>query len=104
MMRQAVASVRVLRQPHIALAAVRVEIDCKYSTTGLTQLPSDAVELTVPQLITTAAYAHEERCPGGCDTTEAHAQGDQTIRDRTEALARAMRADLARNFAESVRN
>ena len=50
--RQPSASVIVKRLPHIAPDAIRIEIDCRYSTTGLTSIPGRAYEMTREQLIT----------------------------------------------------
>jgi hypothetical protein len=44
MTRRPQATVRILRQPHLAPDAVRVEVDCRYSTTGLTAIPSYEVD------------------------------------------------------------
>jgi hypothetical protein len=101
--RRPLATVRILKQPDLSPDAVRVEIECRSSTTGLTSIPSKAIRLTVPMMVTQATYAHEERC-GACDTTEAHAQGDQRVRERTEQTWSQMQARLVKRYAESRRN
>jgi hypothetical protein len=97
------ATVRVLSLPHIDAEAVRIEIDCRYSTTGLTHVPSALVALTRAMLITNAIYAHEERC-GDCDTAQAHEQGDPAVREATEAAWSDLVRRAAGRYAESVRN
>jgi single-strand DNA-binding protein len=92
------AEVRVIRMSHIAAGAVRVEVECRHSTTGLTHVPGAGVEFDVPALTTIAAYAHEERCEGGCDTSRAHERGDRRLRDEAEQ----MYADL-RGLAPALR-
>ena len=73
------ASLRVLHQPHLGPGVVRFEVDCKYSTTGLTHVPSPAVPLTDEMLILAAAYEHEARC-GECDLADVLDRGDQRLR------------------------
>jgi hypothetical protein len=101
--RQPIATVRVLTLPHIAPDAVRIEIDCRYSTTGLTSVPGPAFSLTRPQMITAAVFEHEARCID-CDTSEAHEQGDQAIREATECAWNEVRAAFGRRYADGVRN
>jgi len=103
MKRRPQATVRVLTLPHIDAEAVRVEVDCRYSTTGLTSIPGPLVVMTRPMLVTSALFAHEGRC-GECDTTDAHDQGDQTVRAEMERLSAAVMQRAARRYAESVRN
>jgi hypothetical protein len=103
MNRRPLATVRVLRRPDLAPDAVRVEIDCRYSRTGLTSIPSEALRLTVPMLVTSACYLHEERC-NRCDTTEAHALGDQRVRDWTEAMWPVMQDTRIRRHMTGRRN
>ncbi len=79
------ATLRILRRPDLAPGAARYEVDCKFSTTGLTHVPSPALPLTDEMLITVAAYAHEERC-GECSLTDVFARGDQQMRELTEEL------------------
>lgn len=74
-----------MRLPHLHPDAVRVEVDCRFSTTGVTSVPGGPVELSRRQLVTFATYQHEERC-GRCDTDAAHRQGDQTMRAEAERL------------------
>jgi hypothetical protein len=103
MTRRPLAQVRILKQPHLAPDAVRVEIDCRYSTTGLTSIPSEALRLTVPMLVTQACYEHEARC-GECDVSEAHAQGDQQVRVETERAWNIVQAKMAERYVHEVRN
>ncbi len=85
MTRRPSATVRVLTRPDLGPGAVRIEVDCRYSTTGLTSIPAGAVKLTRPALITSAVFEHESRC-GECSTEDAHRQGDPAIRAETERL------------------
>jgi hypothetical protein len=41
MTRRPLAQVRILKRPDLAPDAVRVEVDCRYSTTGSTSIPSE---------------------------------------------------------------
>lgn len=94
------ASVRVLALPQIAPRAVRIEVACPHATTGITQVPaSGGVALTIPRLTTCVVYRHEEEC-GRCDTTAAHARGDQTVRSLTESTWR----EQARQYTHVLRN
>lgn len=104
MKRRPIAEVRILKLPHLHPDAVRVEIDCRYSTTGLTSIPAPGgPELTRPQMITGAVYEHESRC-GECDTTRAHQQGDTALRDATDALWDQIQQRAARRAVEARRN
>lgn len=94
--RRPIATVRVLRLPQLAPGAVRVEVDCRHSTTGITSLPGGPLELDVPMLTTIAVYTHEEQC-GSCDTSDAHERGDERIRDATERAAAGLRVRERRN-------
>ena len=87
------ATLRILHQPHIGRGVVRFEVDCKYSTTGLTHVPSPAIPLTDEMLILAAAYAHEERC-GECDVSQVLERGDQEIRDWTERTWAAIQGEM----------
>jgi len=98
-----IAQVRVLKRPDLAPGAVRVEVACRYSTTGLTSIPSEVLKLTVPMLVTSACYLHEERC-NRCDTSEAHDQGEQHVRDWTEAMWPAMQDARIRRHTDGRRN
>ena len=93
------ATLRILRRPDLRSGAARFEVDCRYSTTGLTHLPAPGLDLTDGTLILCAAYAHEGRC-GRCDLSDVLDRGDQRLRElvdrewpRVEAalLERAMR-------------
>jgi hypothetical protein len=104
MSRRPIASVRVLRMPHLHPRAVRIEVECSASTTGLTQVPAETFDLTVPQMVTAAVFEHEARCEGDCDTTQAHQRGDQQIRAETERAWNVVRAEMARRYANGRRN
>ncbi len=79
------ATLTIYRRPDLATGAVRFEVDCRSSTTGLTHVPNPALPLTDEMLITVAAYAHEERC-GQCDLADVFARGDQQMQAVTEEL------------------
>src|SRR6266498_5948505 len=95
--RRPLASVRVLQQPDLAEGCLQIEVECRYSTTGLTSIAADRIGLTVPMLITSACFAHDERC-GECDTSQAHDQGDQAVRIATEDAWKALQAEFARGY------
>ena len=78
-----IAVVTVIALPHLHPDSVRIEIECKWSTTGLTSIPGPMLALTRQQLITSAVFEHEARC-GECDTEDAHEQGDREIREQTD--------------------
>jgi hypothetical protein len=103
MSRRPIATVRVLTLPHIADGCVRIEVECRYSTTGLTSIPGPAIALTRPQMVTAAVFEHEQRC-GDCDTGAAHRQGDTRLRDQTARAWAAMQVEQARRDAEARRN
>jgi hypothetical protein len=94
-----ITQVRVLKQPHLHPEAIRVEVDCCHSTTGITQVPAPGgLELPTPALITAACFEHEARC-GECDTSEAHAQGHAELREWTEEVwARVTAGSVRRHF------
>ena len=103
-MKRPSATVRVLPLPDLTPGAVRVEVECPESRTGMTQLPArGGVELAVAMLTTAAVFAHEERC-GACDTSAAHRRGDLRIRDHTERAWQALQAERARRYAAGRRN
>ena len=104
MSRRPTATVRVLNLPHIAPDAVRVEVECKYLTTGLTSVPGPAFALTRSQMVTAAVFEHEARCHRGCDTTEAHQQGDQAVREQMDRAWDHLQAEMGRRYAASRRN
>ena len=79
------ATLTIYRRPDLAPGAVRFEVDCRYSTTGLTSIPTPAVAMSAEALILAAAYAHEERC-GECDLADVFAKGDQQMWAATEEL------------------
>ena len=103
MSRRPLAIVRVLHRPDLAEGCVRVEVDCKLSTTGITSIPSERVALPVPALITAACFEHEVQC-GRCDVSEAHAEGSRALREETERIWAAHREARARRYLEGVRN
>ena len=97
MSRRPIANVRVITMPQLGEGAVRIEVECSGSTTGLTSVPGP-LELPTPALITAACFAHEEKC-GECDASEAHAQGQVGLREWTEeAWARATAESVRRHF------
>jgi hypothetical protein len=81
MTRGPIAEVRVIRMPHLHPDAVRVEVGCSGSTTGLTHVLGGPIDMDMLMLITFATYEHEERCDAGCDTRPAHARGERRRRD-----------------------
>ena len=83
MNRRPIAVVTVITLPHLHPDAVRIEVECRHSMTGLTSIPGPMLALTRPQMITAATFEHESLC-GECDTEDAHEQGDQRIRAMTD--------------------
>ena len=73
------ATLRILRRPDLRPGAVRFEVDCSYSTTGLTHLPAPGIDLTDGVLILAAAYEHESRS-GASDLSDVLERGDQRLR------------------------
>ena len=105
MSRRPIAEVRVIKLPELHPDAVRIEVECPASTTGMTSVPAPlGPDLGVALLITAAVFAHEERCDGGCDTAAAHAQGSPSMRQETERLYAAAQAERRRRYAEGRRN
>jgi hypothetical protein len=99
-----VAEVRVVKMPDVHPDAVRIEVECPASTTGMTSVPAPlGPDLGVALLITAAVFAHEERCDADCDTSEAHAQGSLTARQETERLYAAAQAERRRRYARGRR-
>src|SRR5438067_9892848 len=103
MSRRPLATVRVLQRPDLAEGCLRIEVECRYGTTGLTSIAADRLGITVPMLITSACFAHEERC-GECDTSQAHEQGDQAIKTATDEAWDDVQAELGRGCVEGRRN
>jgi hypothetical protein len=103
MTRRPIASVRVLTLPHLHPDAVRVEVDCRFSTTGLTSIPGPMLALTRPQMITAAVFEHEARC-GDCDTEAAHRQGDRRVREMTDRAWNDLLVEAGRRYAHGRRN
>jgi hypothetical protein len=97
MSRRLIASVRVLELPHLHPDAIRIEVDCGRSTTGLTGVPGP-LDLETPALITGAVFIHEQRC--GCDTTEAYRRGDAALREMMEHAWRHIQAFATRRDVE----
>jgi hypothetical protein len=97
------ATVRVRRMAHTIPGALRIEVSCPRGTTGMAHIPTPVLALTKPMLITSAVYAHEERC-GHCSTDAAHAQGDQRIRDFTDRAYAEYHDHPMRSYAASRRN
>ena len=77
------ATLRIIDQP--ALGAVRLEVECDGSVTGLTHVPTAACELPDELLVTVVAFEHESRC-GACDLEDVFAQGSQEARELAERL------------------
>ncbi len=95
---------RRLGRPDWGEDAVRLEVDCRYGTTGITQVaPAGCPRLAVESLATMLAYRHEEEC-GRCDLAEVHARGDRELRELVERVDAARRADALRAYAEARRN
>jgi hypothetical protein len=91
MSRRPIAVVTIIQMPRLHPEAVRVEIECRYSITGLTSIPGPLFALSREQRITSATLGHEAR-RGQCDTRNAHEQGDQqTSRPWNELLIAAQR-------------
>lgn len=88
--------------PHLHPEAVRIEVDCSRSTTGLTSVPG-RLDLPTPALITAACFEHEARC-GSCDTADAHAQGHAELREWTEQAWARMTAESVRRHFHGRRN
>jgi hypothetical protein len=101
--RRPIAIVTVLKQPHIAPDAVRIEIECPASCTGLTSIPGPAFALTRAQMVTAATFEHESRC-GECSTEVAHAQGDQQVKAMTDRAWDDLLAAAGRRYVEGRRN
>jgi hypothetical protein len=99
-----IAHVRVMKLARIHPEAVRVEVECSGSRTGITHVPGGPIDIDLPLLITFATYEHEERCDAGCDTSKAHAQGDRRAREYVERLKASVGAALIRCHAASRRN
>ena len=74
------ATLRILRRPDLRPGAARYEVDCKFSTTGLTHLPAPGIDLSDGVLILAAGHEHEFRC-GECDLADVLDRGDQQLRE-----------------------
>ncbi len=103
-MKRLSATVRVLPLPDFAPGAVRVEVDCRRGTTGMTQIPAPGCpELAVASMVTILAYRHAGEC-GGCDLVDVHARGDRDLYELVERLAEDQRARFVRASIEERRN
>ena len=103
MSRRPSATVTVLTLPHLHPDAIRIEIECRWGTTGLTSFPGPSIALTRAQLVTAATFEHEARC-GRCDTEPAHERGDRATREMTDRAWDELVAAAGRRYAEGVRN
>ena len=97
------ATLRILRRPDLRPGAVRFEVDCRYSTTGLTHLPAPGVDLTDGVLILAAAYEHESRC-GRCDLSDVLDRGDQRLRELVDREWPKVEAALLERVMRGRRN
>ncbi len=98
------ATLRILRRPDWGDDAVRLEVDCRYGTTGITQITAEGCpRLAVESLATILAYRHEEEC-GRCDLADVHARGDRELRDLVERADVTRRAEALRAYAAARRN
>ena len=73
------ATLRVTRQRGDVLVCV----DCPRATTTLALLNGAALGLSEAQLVTVAAFRHQDGC-GVCDLEPVFARGDRDIQERTE--------------------
>ncbi len=97
------ATLRVLRRPDLRPGAARFEVDCRYSTTGLTHLPAPDLDLTDGMLILAAAYEHEARC-GRCDLSDVLDRGDPRIRELVDREWPKLEAALLWRVMDGRRN
>jgi hypothetical protein len=104
MTRRPIATVRVLPMPRLGEGAVRIEVECSASTTGITHVPGGPIDMDIPMLITFATYEHEERCDVVCDTSRAHAKGDRQAREYVERMKVHVGVALIRRHDASRRN
>ncbi len=103
-MRTPKATLRLLRRPDLGEDVVRLEVDCRYGTTGITQITAEGCpQLAVASLATILAYRHEEEC-GRCDQADVHARGDRELRDMVERADVTRRAEALRAYAAGRRN
>ncbi len=98
------ATLRILRRPDWGADAVRLEVDCRYGTTGITQVaPDGCPRLATESLTTVLAYRHEEEC-GRCDLADVHARGDHELYELVERADATRRAEALRAYVEGRRN
>ncbi len=98
------AEFRVLSLPDVGEGAVRVEVECPASRTGITQIPAPGCpELAVESMATIVAYRHGEEC-GGCDLADVHAAGDRALRYLVERASAARRDRQVRAYAADRRH
>jgi len=83
---------------------VRLEVDCRYGTTVITQITgAGCPELAVESLATIVAYRHEEEC-GRCDLADVHARGDRDLYELVERADATRRAAALRAYLTGRRN
>ncbi len=98
------ATLRILRRPDLGAGAVRLEVDCRHGTTGMTQIPAPGCpELAVESMVTILAYRHEREC-GRCDVADVHARGDRDLYELVERASELRRERTFRSYAEARRN
>ena len=103
MKRRRIAEVKILQRPGLHPGAIRVEVECGRSATGLTQVPGLMQALTLEQMVTAAVFEHESRC-GRCSTTEAHGRGDRRARELTDRAWERLLGAALRRYAASWGN
>jgi hypothetical protein len=103
MNRRPIAVVTVITLPHLHPDAVRIEVECRHSMTGLTSIPGPMLALTRERMITAAAFEHESRC-GLCSTEEAHLRCDQRVREMTDRAWDELLVAAQRRYDRGVRN
>ncbi len=103
MSRRPRAEVRILKLPYLHPDAIRIEVECRSSTTGLTSIPGPMLALTRAQMITAATFEHEARC-GECDTSAAHAQGDRQVRELNDHAWDELLVAAQRRYDKGRRN
>jgi hypothetical protein len=98
------ATLRILRRPDLGEGVVRLEVDCRYGTTGITQVSADGCpQLAIESLATILAYRHEEEC-GRYDLADVHARGDRELYEFVERADAIRRAEALRAYVKGRRN
>jgi hypothetical protein len=93
-----------LRRPDWGEDAVRLEVDCRHGTTGITEVaPDGCPRLAVALLTTILAYRHEEEC-GRCDLADVHARGNRELYELVERADATRRAEAPHAYVEGSRN